>query len=97
MIQKAVLTAAGHHTPAAEHRAFPVQPQSADLLRRPMTAHTVLPQDRQHIMTEVDFGSGSEPTIFPQMPMSKTTAAQVLIPACTPPQITTHNSRSVFR
>jgi hypothetical protein len=58
VIQKAVVTAAGHYATATDDRAFPVEPQSTGLLRGPMTAHTVLPQDWQHILCEIDFSRG---------------------------------------
>src|ERR1017187_5548821 len=58
VIQKAVVTVAGHHATATDDRAFPVKPQSTGLLRGPMTAHTVLPQDWQHILCEIDFSRG---------------------------------------
>ena len=61
--QEAVLTAAGHYAAAVDDRALAVEPQAAVLLRRSMTADAILPQDRQHILGEIDCGgrlSGSE-------------------------------------
>jgi hypothetical protein len=56
VIEKAVVTAAGHHAPPADDGAFPVQAHSTALLRGPMAWDTVLAEDRRYIPAEIDLG-----------------------------------------
>src|SRR5262249_31601712 len=56
LIKEAILNAAGHDAPETEDGAFPVEAQSAHLLRGSMTTDAVLPEDGKDITAKINFG-----------------------------------------